>query len=430
MPDGPILRALSAALAEADTAPDGELLRRFVGGKDTTAFELLVRRHSDLVWAVCRAVLPRDVHAAEDAFQATFLALARKAGAIREASAAGWLFRVARNAAGRVRARAARHAAVPLTADTPGRDESADAREVGPVVAEEVDRLAAKFRDPVVLCVLQGHTHAEAARVLGWAVGTVASRLSRAKDRLRARLTRRGVAPAAALLSLRTTSAPATVVHTAIRYTATPAVAPPALLSLTEGVLSAMHATKANLLATLAAVALVATGTIALALNDRTPTAKPSGLAAAQQKAEKDAKELEAKELAVKELKAFQGNWRLVKWGWEEPDAKLAAFLAKKTIIVEGDVMTIRHNNLSGNIDRHKLTLYPDRSPKEIDLVELRGVRSIKGRTRPGIYKFDGDTLTLCTVEEDSMDLPKDFNAGERSGATLWAFERVKDEKK
>src|SRR5205823_12591497 len=113
-------------------------------------------------------------------------------------------FRVARNAAVRAGARAARRAEVPLpdalAAAGTSAEDAAARREVAPVVAEEVARLAARFRDPVVLCFFEGHTHAEAARVLGWPVGTVASRLARAKDVLRDRLARRGVAlPAAGL---------------------------------------------------------------------------------------------------------------------------------------------------------------------------------------------------------------------------------------
>ncbi|MBX9578721.1 MAG: hypothetical protein K2X87_00290, partial [Gemmataceae bacterium] len=90
MTDTPILRTLSAAVGAGDPASDAELLVRYARTADGTAFELLVRRHAGTVWAVCRAALPRDRHAAEDAFQATFLALARKAGSVRGATAAGW----------------------------------------------------------------------------------------------------------------------------------------------------------------------------------------------------------------------------------------------------------------------------------------------------------------------------------------------------
>ena len=198
MSESPIFRALSVAVGAADTSPDGELLRRFAEAADRTAFELVVRRHAELVWGVCRAALPRDPHAAEDAFQATFLILARKAASVRDGSAAGWLFRVARNVAVRARGRAARQDMRPLpdalaTASDSAENEAARSEAI-PAVAEEVDRLAAKLREAVVLCFFEGHTHAEAAVRLGWPIGTVASRLAKAKDLLRERLTRRGIA--------------------------------------------------------------------------------------------------------------------------------------------------------------------------------------------------------------------------------------------
>src|SRR5262245_3418362 len=122
MPDMPLYRALAAGADVA--APDAELLRRFVADRDGPAFELLVRRHAPLVWRVCRGVHPADAHAAEDAFQATFLLLARKAAAVREPSAAGWLFRVARNVAHRARTVAARQSVEALPPEVPARDEA------------------------------------------------------------------------------------------------------------------------------------------------------------------------------------------------------------------------------------------------------------------------------------------------------------------
>ena len=94
MPEHLVRFLQSLYAAPADGVSDAELLRRCAAGHDDAAFELLVRRHAELVWKVCRAVA-KDHHAAEDAFQAAFLALARRPGAVRDPSAAGWLTRVA-----------------------------------------------------------------------------------------------------------------------------------------------------------------------------------------------------------------------------------------------------------------------------------------------------------------------------------------------
>ncbi len=208
------LRQISLArnLGETAAVSDGELLRRFQAHADEAAFELLVWRHGPMVLGVCRRVL-RDVHAAEDAFQATFLTLARKAGSIgtREA-VAGWLYTVAHRIALAARARQVRQAAVERPADETAPDgpgylppDGPAERELRELLRAEVDRLPDPFRAVIVLCCLEGRTHAEAAELLGVPQGTVESRLVRARERLRLGLVARGVAlavaPFAAFLS-------------------------------------------------------------------------------------------------------------------------------------------------------------------------------------------------------------------------------------
>ena len=279
MPADPLARVVAAALAAADPTPDPDLLARFAADRDPAAFELLVRRHADLVWRVCRGVLPGDHHAAEDAFQATFLTLARKAGAVR-GSAAGWLFRVARNAALKARAKAARHPR-PLTADVPsqGAADPGVTAEVSAAVAEEVDRLPARFPDPVVLCLLQGLTQAEAAARLGWPVGTLASRLSRARDRLRGRLERRGVAGAAgAVVGANTLTAGADLIRATVLLGVGGRPVPATVASLTTGVIAAMHTSKIVTVLTVVAVGVAGTGTAWVLAQDKKPgPADPAG---------------------------------------------------------------------------------------------------------------------------------------------------------
>jgi cobalt-zinc-cadmium efflux system membrane fusion protein len=245
---------------EAGGASDAHLLERFATRRDECAFEVLVWRHGGLVLHVCGRLL-RHAQDVEDAFQATFLALARGAGAIGKGEAlAGWLYKVAYRAALRVRARGAREAArrhdLPAPpAPVPG---AGDGMDVRPVLEEEIDRLPEKYRAAVVLCYLQGRTAAEAARELGCARGTVCSRLAWARQRLRARLTRRGLALAAAGLAVPLTvgAAPAALVGATARaavlfasgQAARGGLEGPAA-ALAEGVLRAMLKTRIKMAA-------------------------------------------------------------------------------------------------------------------------------------------------------------------------------------
>jgi RNA polymerase sigma factor (sigma-70 family) len=185
---------------------DAELLERFADRPNAvaeSAFGALVSRHGAMVHRVCRAVL-RDSHAADDAFQATFLVLARRAGSLWVRDSLGpWLYQTAYRTASRARSAAARRRrhegrAAERTAravDEPGRDD------LEGVIHEEVDRLPQRYRAAVVLCLMEGRTPEQAARSLGCPVGTVHSRLARGRARLRSRLTGRGVTVPAAFLA-------------------------------------------------------------------------------------------------------------------------------------------------------------------------------------------------------------------------------------
>jgi RNA polymerase sigma factor (sigma-70 family) len=196
-----------AAAGPADQQPaDRQLLERFALHRDEAAFAALLGRHGPMVLGVCRGILG-DAHAAEDAFQATFLVLARNAGSIhRRDSVGGWLYQVARRAALRARAGAARRQllekrAEPMPSADPWLDLSL--RELREAVHEELGRLPERYRAPLVLCYLEGKTKEEAARLLDWSPGAVKGRLERGRKQLRTRLTRRGLAlPAGVFASL------------------------------------------------------------------------------------------------------------------------------------------------------------------------------------------------------------------------------------
>jgi RNA polymerase sigma factor (sigma-70 family) len=188
---------------------DAQLLERFAARRAEkveaamaaeAAFAALVDRHGPMVWGVCRLILG-NVHEAEDAFQATFLILVRKAGSVRVDDSLGrWLHQVARRVALRARGRAARK---PTDPGKPGEVAGLDPAQkviqddLRAVLEEELRRLQPKYRVPIELCHLQGLTHDQAADRLGWPVGTVRSRLAGGRERLRMRLVRRGLAPAA-----------------------------------------------------------------------------------------------------------------------------------------------------------------------------------------------------------------------------------------
>src|SRR5581483_191200 len=152
---------------------DADLLARYLGRRDDAAFAALVRRHGPMVLNECRRLLG-DAHGAEDVFQATFLVLARRAGAIRRPAAlAAWLYGTARRIAWKARARAARVRALgetPVPDPRPDPLSALSAREVLEILDQEIQRLPERYRLAVVLCHLDGRTYAEAARLLGCTV--------------------------------------------------------------------------------------------------------------------------------------------------------------------------------------------------------------------------------------------------------------------
>ena len=256
---------------------DVDLITRYSRTHDQSAFELILWRHGAMVLRVCRDVSGTE-HDAEDAFQATFLALARKAASIRNRESLGaWLYRIAHHAALRARRQRLRTSNRIDNRyevdELPARSEaSAEAilDEHRALLQEEVLRLPSKYRLPVILCYLKGLTHAEAAHELGWPRGTVAGRLARARDFLRKRLVRRGVGLSVipSLFSVRPTILPATLIQSTVRdcthvLSGLPAMGASSsrVVDLTKGVLQEMFWNKMKLVtAVLVAVALAGGG--------------------------------------------------------------------------------------------------------------------------------------------------------------------------
>ncbi len=266
-------------------ATDGELLTRFANTRDEAAFAELVRRHARLVFGVCRRVTGNH-HLAEDAFQAVFVVLAAKAAVIRPPSAvAGWLYGVAYRTALRARTvadrRRRREASVGtvLTTESPVSAEHSDAVAM---LDEEIARLPENYRNPVVLCELEGHSRKEAARRLGIAEGTLSSRLAAARKALAERLRQRGIALSAAGLSavfaqIATANPPAALTAKAATATA-PELVPAPVAALSHGVIRIMFLDKLKTTGLFAAITLGMCTCAAFALAAGLPASPPPPL--------------------------------------------------------------------------------------------------------------------------------------------------------
>jgi RNA polymerase sigma factor (sigma-70 family) len=241
---------------------DRQLLHDFASRRDENAFAGLVVRHGPMVLRVCRRVLGQEQDA-EDAFQATFLILARRTGSIRnQESLSSWLYRVAYRTAMKAKRSAARrrHHEGNVRSLTPTPAPSPTWDDVQSTLDEEIQRLPEAFRAAFVLCIMEGKTGPEAAALLGCKPGTVSSRLARARQQLQRRLARRGIKLGAVLASLSVAesagraSVPATLVRLAIRSGLSAAAGEPAagvipahVAALAAGVTRAMFLTKVKI---------------------------------------------------------------------------------------------------------------------------------------------------------------------------------------
>jgi RNA polymerase sigma factor (sigma-70 family) len=393
-----------AAPDRAGETPDAQLLARFVGRRDEAAFAELVRRHGPVVFGVCRRLLG-DTPDAEDAFQAAFLVLARRARAVSRPELLGnWLYGVAYRTALKARADAARRRVrerqVRAVDVTDPADEAAR-RELRQVLDDELSRLPERYRAPLVLCYLEGQTQEEAARRLGCPRKTVTTRLARACARLRGRLTRRGLAlPGGAVAAALAREAPAAVpaalvdatTRAAALFAAGEAVAaggvPAKAAALAKGVSNAMFVTKLKtwgfvLLA--AAVIGVAAGVLAhRPLAAEPPGPKPEGQPQPAARAADQPKEAERKTDQGK----LQGSWAIVTA--EAGGHKASEDEVKKiglALDFAGDKVRLEQGDGS---EVATFRLDPTKDPKAIDL--------ILGKTEVhrGIYRLDGDRLTIC----------------------------------
>ena len=401
-------------MTDLQTPPaDRDLLRAFADRADQAAFAELVRRHGGLVLGVCRRVLD-DAPDADDAFQAVFLVLARKAGSVRSPERLGnWLYGVAVRCAKRAKARAARRRAreLPMTERPGPGGDPADWRDVRPVLDEEIARLPEKLRAVVVLCELEGVSRADAAAKLGVPEGTVSSRLARGKDALRRRLVKRGVALSAVGVGvLLTRAAPAAVSPGLAAQTVSAAIGFAAGGAATAGAAAAgLATTEIKLMFWMKALKVgLAAAVVAAAGGGAAVGYARLAAAAEDKKSDKD---------------KLQGEWKVLSVKVGGNDAELRDEVVGQKMTFREDKMTLTRK--SNGYFEATYTLDPSKDPKQADFTVLVGPEADKGKVAAAIYKLDGAKLTLH-LSHPGQDRPTDFESAAGQTSILLVLERVK----
>ncbi|HLN27941.1 MAG TPA: sigma-70 family RNA polymerase sigma factor [Gemmataceae bacterium] len=427
-----------AAVQSSRELSDCELLERFIGDKDDAAFTVLVERHGPLVLGVCRRALgnPDD---AEDAWQATFLVLARKAASIRKtASLSCWLHRVASSVAANLRRERSRRTCHEREVRPPTNCDAAAEltwREVRAALDEELDRLPERYRAPIILCYLDGRTRDEAARLLALTPGALHGRLERARRMLCERLTRRGLTLSGALLATGLGAGAAqaalspTVALSAIKAAVVFAggempmkgLVSTHALSLAQEVLKKMLVTKLTFgTATVLGVGIfLATvgGTFAPARSPQNATlqrGKDVAVAVKNPDHPEDA--------GAADARALEGEWQAVEL--EVNGKKNASEDVKELrMIFKANEITVKSASGEGRERKQTFKLVPGHSPKAIDITSLDGQE--KGQTAACIYTLKKDRLIICYPQTDPGKRPAEFKTQNGDGRMIIKLVRV-----
>jgi RNA polymerase sigma factor (sigma-70 family) len=387
---------------------DQALLERFVRQRDGEAFAELVRRHGPMVRASCIRHLG-DTPDADDAFQAAFMVLVRRAAAIRQRDLLGpWLHTVAVRAARKaLLLRERRHNRErPVTHMPEPSQEPEPPRDWVPHLDAAVQSLPRKYRLPLILCELEGLCRTVAAQKLDLPLGTLSSRLARGRELLRQRLRRRGVPVSAGVLGVALTTGAAASLPPALFGSTTQAAMGGTLTApvaaITQGVLHTMFISKVKLVACLVlAVSMffAGAGWLTWHLVAQTP--------AAQGPSAKNDRDL------------LQGKWTVVsaRQNGKDVNADEEAAIKDKPFVFKGDKVTAK-----GECD---YSINPSKSPKEMDIVPTEGPEGEKGMKFRAIYELKGDSLKIAFTGP-GMDRPRAFD---EMGAMVLVLTRAPNKK-
>jgi RNA polymerase sigma factor (sigma-70 family) len=427
----PVVRRLlhSAAGSAASEFPDPVLLQRFVTARDEAAFAAIVHRHGRVVFDVCRCVLGNHADA-EDAFQATFLILARKAGTVRSSnSLASWLHGVAYRTARKARVAALRRRE--YEARTPPREpvEPNDRNwgEVQQIIHGELLALPERLRVVLVLCYLEGLTQDRAAEALGLSKAAVRKRLERGRERLRHRLAARGLGPAAILAAFAlppaASAVPTVLIDATVRIASaagsTAGAVPTHVLTLAAGgtpMTLGKFATAVWLVPALVVGAALAVGAGQTRVAAEQPVAPLSTVASAGDSRDESAPQEETP--VAKEAKWLAGEWKVAfvevagRSAFANEDISDARFTFKDNKVEVKDFRLLSVTNFS-------FKLAPTSKPKEIDVTFLEG--PWKGDTFVGVYVTLENEVRICLrLEKTNLGRPTGFSTVADAG--LYTF--------
>jgi RNA polymerase sigma factor (sigma-70 family) len=421
MADHPLKEAmhdLGCAILRRDGADlaDAQLLTRFVERGDEAAFEALVRRHAPMVMGVCRRLL-RNTQDVEDAVQVVFLVLAQKAASVRPREAvAGWLYGVARKAALKARAVAARRKEQQVSElpEPPAPQRPRD--DLRPLLERELSRLPEKYRAVVVVCDLEGRSRRDAARLLGCPEGTVCGRLARARALLARRLGRNGVVLSGATMAALAeadpapASVPADVLIAVLRSASPRATVAPHVLALASGVRRALWLGKFKV----AIAALALTGLLVHGVGVAGHVLKNAQGGVLEGEVAGTA----AARTHVTDAQRLRGVWKLVSMvndGKDAPDDQVRNVRLELTD-------TEFRSECAGPLFRESTyTIDPTGDPRRLDFTN-------EGNAVPhvcqGIYRFEGEQLALC-YPRSGAERPARFESEPGSGLTLTLWKRL-----